>query len=1177
VGKLLALFKSRLFITLVGLLLLSLLIWFGGPYLGFGESQPLASPIVRLLVIIVIVVIWAVWLQVQQMRVRGKAKQMASDLSEQGAPAGGGERDERSANERAQLQGRFQEAVETLRKNRSGGTNLYALPWYVVIGPPGSGKSTLLQNSGLNFPLSNKFGKEAIRGVGGTRNCDWWFTDEAVFLDTAGRYTTQDSDRGADASAWEEFLNLLRKYRKRRPINGVIVAMSLSDLLTLDANGRQQHILAVRQRLDELAKHLRIGVPAYLVFTKCDLVAGFTEFFDDLNPELRSQVWGMSFPVDKTMDGTAAKQFLDEFNLLLDRLNTRILDRLHGERDRTRRAAILSFPQQLGALREITRQFVEGVFTGHQYGSPLLLRGAYFTSGTQEGTPIDRMMGAVARTFGLDASRLHVPGAQSRTFFVERLLKDVLFKESGFAGTDPKLERQKILLQAASYVGVLLVCALLVFGLASSYRRNGGYLTQVQAALQKYPVQSDLSLAPNQQAYFAMVLERLESLSGAVDVADQHKGDVPLSMRFGLYQGNAVGDEVRDAYFRELNGLLLPGVASQFRAGLAVNAADPQMLYYYLKGYLMLGEPKHLDHDQIVALAGIEWRRLFPSDPVLQKALTKHFDALVGHEGRLRALSLDGSLVEQARNTLRTADLPSLIYGNIKLTADNGAYPPLRLDKELGLLGNVYRRKSGAALSDPLPALFTQPVFKDEVDKGIEQAVTQFATDDWVFGASKIDSLQKAHLAQQVLALYEQDYIKAWDGILADLELQPIGNIQDASTIAAKLAGPNSPMKLLLKVVRDNTNDLMRAPPADATDKAEDVAKQLAQKKATQTALARALAQAGAGAGTPGADAATEKPGQAISDHFEQINKLSEGGPGAAPIDQTLRVLDDLSKTLLTMGDFSSAAGQPNPQLLMAQQAATQLPAPASGWFAALTGKSQALVASGTKGALDDQYQQAVAKDCADFTRGRYPFSPSSNNDIPLQNFGEMFGYGGRFDSFYNQTVGKLIDASGRNWQWKTGPGAVSGSAGMLAQLQGADRIKQMFFRSGNMPEVDFTLLTPVLDAGIGKLVIEVDGQKYEYQPGGATNVSMKWPGPTPGRVSISAYDPAGTLLTTFDYRGDWAFFRALQAANLQKQSDLRFVASFNFGGHVAKVTIQANNLKNPFLSNALSSFRCGG
>ena len=354
------------------------------------------------------------------------------------------------------------------------------------------------------------------------------------------------------------------------------------------------------------------------------------------------------------------------------------------------------------------------------------------------------------------------------------------------------------------------------------------------------------------------------------------------------------------------------------------------------------------------------------------------------------------------------------------------------------------------------------------------------------------------------------------------------------------------------------------------------MARKLAQKRATQTALARALAQAGA-TGSAGGDAASEKPGKVISDHFAEVDKLTEGAPGAQPIDQTLKTLDDLSKTLLTMGDFSNAAGQPNPQLLLAQQAAAQLPPPASGWFAALTGKSQALVASGTRSALDDQYQQAVGKDCADFTRGRYPFSPSSPQEIPLQNFGELFGYGGRFDSFYNQTASKLIDAGGRYWHWKTGPGAVSGSAGMLAQLQGADRIKQMFFHGGNVPEVDFTLLAPVLGPGIGKLVVEIDGQKYEYQPGGPTHVAMKWPGPKPGRVTISAFDDGGKLLTTFDYPGDWAFFRALQAGNLQKQSDLRFMASFNFGGHVAKLTIQANNLKNPFLSTALSSFRCGG
>jgi len=1175
VKKLLSLLSSGWFIALVGLLLLSLLVWLGGPYLGIGDSQPLASPVTRLVVIIVLLLAWVVALQIQQLRLRSKTAKMSGDLAGQeagAAPAAGG--DDRSASERSQLAVRFQEAVETLRKSRRGGGNLYTLPWYVVIGPPGSGKSTLLQNSGLNFPLSDRFGKEALRGIGGTRNCDWWFTEEAVFLDTAGRYTTQDSDRSADASAWAEFLKLLRRYRKRRPINGVLIAMSMSDLLVLDDNGRYEHVQAVRRRLDELAEHLRIGVPVYLVLTKCDLIAGFSEFFDDLNPELRSQVWGMSFPVNKTMDGSAAKAFADEFQILLDRLNTRVLDRLHAENDRSRRAAILSFPQQLGAMRDVARQFVEGVFAPNPYASQPLLRGVYLTSGTQEGAPIDRMMSAVARTFGVDAARVQAKGAQQRTFFVERLLKDVLFKESGFAGTNPKLERQKILLQAASYAAVLLATALLFVGMATSYGRNRAYLGKVQAALAGYPVKSDLSAATTQKAYFAMALERLEALSAVQDVARQYAGHVPLLMRLGLYQGKAVGNEVHDAYLRELNGILLPGVASQFRTGLTGNASDPQALYYYLKGYLMLGQPSHQDPQQLVALTNLEWRKVFPDDVVLQEAVAKHFAALVADPGRLRAISLDNDLVEQARATLRTADLSSLVYGSLKLTADAGDQPPLQLDKALGLLGNAFRRKSGTPLSAPLPALFTQPVFAQQVNKGIEQAVTRFTQDDWVFGTGAIDAIAKARLQQQVLALYQADYIASWDALLADLELQPINNIQDASAIAAKLSGPASPLKALLAVVRDNTHDMLRAPPASDADKALAAAQAAAEKKATQSALSRALANAaGAAPAEP-----TQAPGQAISDHFDLLNKLSEGAPGAAPIDQTLGVLDQLSKTLLTMSDFSGAAGQPNPQLLLAQQAAAQLPPPVSGWVAALTGKSQALVASGTKGALDDQFQQAVAKDCADFTRGRYPFAPNGKSEIPLQNFAELFGYGGQFDGFYKQTLEKLVDASGRNWQWKSGPGAVSGSPGMLAQMQLADSIKQMYFRNGSAtPEVDFTWQAPQLDPAIGKLVISVDGQKYEYSPGGATTAAMKWPGPQPGQASVAAYDAAGNLISSVDYQGDWAFFRALQAAGLARQSDLRYTATFNFGGHAAKVTLQANNLKNPFLSTDVQRFRCGG
>jgi type VI secretion system protein ImpL len=1173
VAKFLSLLKSGWFIALVGIALLSLLIWLGGPYLGIGDTQPLAGVAARLLLIVLIVAVWLAVLLVRDWRARGKARQMSGELAGQGAATG--DRDQRSAAERAQLQARFQEAVDTLRKTRRG-ANLYALPWYVVIGPPGSGKSTLLQNSGLNFPLSERFGKEALRGVGGTRNCDWWFTDEAVFLDTAGRYTMQDSDRAADASAWGEFLQLLRKYRKRRPINGVVIAMSMSDLLTLDEAGLAEHVQAIRRRLEELAEHLRIGVPVYLSFTKCDLVAGFGEFFDDLSPEQRSQVWGFSFPIDATMDGSAAKRFGEEFDLLLAQLDSRLLDRLHSERDRNRRAAILSFPHQLTALRAIAQRFVDGVFSGHTYAAPPLLRGVYLTSGTQEGTPIDRMMGAVARTFGVDAAQLHVPGAQRRTFFVERLLKEVLFGESGFAGTNPALERQKALLQVVSWGGVLLLTALLLVGFGSSYRHNRAYLDQVRTALQGYPARSDIDGAGTQKEFFARVLERLEGLSAVREAADKYRGHVPLSMRFGLYQGNAVGDEVQAAYLRELNGLLLPGVAAQFRSGLTGSAGDPQALYYYLKGYLMLGEPRHLNVDELGALADIEWQRVFPGETVLQQALARHFHALLAEPGRLRAISLDKTLVEQAQSTLRTADLTTLVYGNLKLGAGGMGYPPLQLDKALGLLGNVFRRQSGAALSAPIPALYTQPMFQYEASKGVAQAVDQFAKDDWVFGATTIDGLKKAQLTQQVLALYEQDYIKYWDALLADLQLQPVTSIQDASAIAAKLSGPSSPLKALLNVVRDNTSDMLKAPPQDAGDKALAGAQKAAEQKATQKLTANALARALAGAGGAPATPA-EQPGAAITAHFATLDQLSAGAPGAAPIDQTLQAIDQLGKTLLTMTDFSNAAGQPNPQLLQAQQQAAQLPPPVSGWVAQLTGKSATLVASGTKGALSDQFQQAVGKDCASFVNGRYPFVPASRSEIPLQNFGELFGNGGSFDSFNKQVLAKLIDTSGRNWQWKTGPGAVAGPPGVLAQAQMADDIRQMYFRSGNQPEVDFTVQAPLLDPGIGKLEFDVDGQKFTYQPGGATRMAMKWPGPQPGHVAVSAWDASGNLLSTFDYQGDWAFFRALQAASLQKQSDLNYVATFNFGGKSARLTIQASNLKNPFLNTEVQRFRCGG
>ncbi|MEL1265707.1 type VI secretion system membrane subunit TssM [Pseudoxanthomonas putridarboris] len=1185
--KLFALFKSREFLALAGLLLLAALIWLGGPYLGIGDAQPLASPAPRLALILLAVTLWLACRQVRQWRASAKARRMAGELGGQDARLAESDTDARTAAERRQLQQRFQEAMDVLRKTRRGGRDLYALPWYAVIGSPGSGKSTLLQHSGLEFSLLDRFGKRSLGGVGGTRNCDWWFTDEAVFLDTAGRYTTQDSDAMADASAWEAFLGLLRKYRRRRPLNGVIVTVSITDLLTLDHDGRRQHARTVRQRLEELELRLRIGIPVYLVFTKCDLVAGFGEFFDDLDARQRGQVWGMSFPAERTIDGGAADLFGAEFDLLLERLDARVIDRLHAERDPARRAAVLSFPMQLRMLREAAAQFVEGAFARDAYAKPVLLRGAYFTSGTQEGTPIDRLLTAVARIFGIDASRAHVRRTQRRTYFVERLLKDVLFPESGFVGTSPALERRKLALQTASHAGIAALTVLLMFGLASSHARNRDYTLQVREALRAYPDPAPQAGARTIQAHFAEVLRRLDALAQVRGAAQAHRRDgVPLSMRFGLYQGGALGREVEDAYQRELNGILLPGVAAGFREGLNEAANDPQMLYYFLKGYLMLGEPAHRDAEELAILARTQWQRIFPDDPSLQDALDTHFQALLAGRQAPRALPLDTGRVEQARATLRTADLSTLVYGGLKLAGPDAGAAPVRLDRTLGLLGDVFHRKSGTPLSQPLPALFTRPAFAAQIDQGIEQAVQRFLRDDWVFGAGHVDVLERSRLSQQVLALYQRDYIQAWDGLMNDLQLRPVGNLQEASTVAAKLAGPSSPLKALLDLLRENTRDLLREPPAEAAGAGDGVAAAVEAKvrqEATRrsSALARLL-QASAD-GTAGEDMPSEgtlnqarrAPDAPIGDHFAELNRLTEGAPGATPLDRTLATLDQLSRTLLTVGDFGDASGRPDPALLIARQQAEQLPPPVSDWIAALTGKSQALAARSASNALEDGFRQIAGGDCALFVQGRYPFSPDSPAEIPLQNFAELFGNGGRFDAFFKQALSGRVDTGRAQWQWKADSGSAQGPAALLAQAQIADGIRQAYFRGGNQPEVAFTLLAPQLGAGIGRLLIEVDGQQYDYRPGGAPSMAMTWPGPQPGLTRISAWDAGGSALPIREYPGEWGFFRALRAAGLKRQTDLRYAAGFDFGPSAATVVVQAASLKHPFMDTQVRRFRC--
>jgi type VI secretion system protein ImpL len=1156
-------FGQRWLITLLAILFLSLIIWFGGPYVAIADHKPLEGVVGRLVAILLLVVIWAVWLQVRELRARRASAQLGEAISAQPDGGGGAARGGQGG-DGAQLKARFDEALKTLRANKRG-RDLYSIPWYMIIGPPGSGKTTALVHSGLNFPLEQKFGAGALRGVGGTRNCDWWFTDDAVLLDTAGRYTTQDSDASADARGWSDFLTLLKKHRGRRPINGVLVAISASDLLSGDPRVMAGHVTAVRHRLDELTRQLGVRLPVYLLVTKADLLAGFVEYFEDQSQEDRKQVWGITFPLADSESGEAPKRLGRDLEALLLRLQQRRLGRLSDESDPRRRSSILAFPAQFQALAETLVPFVSEAFAVSSYDAPVLLRGVYLTSGTQESTPIDRAMGAIARTFGVaqDAT----PAAQSgsgRAYFLERVLKDVVFHEAGLAGVNRRAEARMMALQIAGYVACAVIAVGSLIGFWVSYGRNVSYLADVSAAIQKYkdtPAPSAGISGPR----LPDALPRLDALRDVDAAAHVHDGIVPWSMRFGLYRGGVVGEAATDAYLRELDGSLLPVLGEGVRGGVARTVGEPDKLFEYLKAYLMLGDPKRLDRGQLAVLASLEWRRLLPNQAALRSDLDDHTARMFGDGADVRPLVLDRALVDGAQAALATARLPVLMYSRLKLSYATDKDHAVRFDRVAGST-QVLMRRSGAPLAEPLSALYTRSAFDDFQAKGRLALVKQFASDAWVLGPAAPTTMAMTEVGDEVRAIYEADYIRAWDDVIKDITVRkPTKEPGDLEKLLRILGSPGSPLKEYLTLVGKNTNFSVPAPGV--------AGKLAAAGSAAMDAKAAQLNQMLGGTAAPAV-----VPGEAITRHFEAINQMTAGGPGNAPIDRMLqsfsKAANDLAAGAAAGGPASARAGQGDVLKQLATEAAL-MPASMAELVNDLSNSTQEVVSSDVRSGLEQSYRDQVVRVCKEAIAGRYPFEPGASNEVPLDDFGRIFGPGGVYEQFFKDNLQSLVDTSRTPWAWRQGGGEAVAIPGILAQFQAAQRIRENFFRPGSpQPEVRFTVTPVTLDVEATRFTMDVDGRQLEYRHGPVKSVPMQWPGGATGSASAQ-FEPSSTPGPAFT--GSWALFRLLGRAQVQAQSDVRYLASFSAGSLKAQVQIEASSVRNPFAHPELLKFRCGG
>ncbi|MDB5447369.1 MAG: hypothetical protein JWQ97_2686, partial [Phenylobacterium sp.] len=765
---------------------------------------PLVAPVmrpwwVRLLWVLLVAAVWGAFALIRVLKARKAAAEIAAEIA---APSPGDA-------EAEALSQRMRTALAGLRSAAGGRRDyLYDRPWYVIIGPPGAGKTTALLNSGVQFPFSDA----ALKGVGGTRNLDFWFADEAVLVDTAGRYTSQDSESATDARGWEQFLRLLRRSRPLQPINGVLVAIGLDEIMGADRRKLDEHAAAVRRRLAELRRTLEVEAPVYVLFTKVDLLAGFSEFFDDLDVEGRRAVLGATLEPGAPLTLDA---LLSAFDQVAQALADRMAKRLQEETDPRRRSLILGFPAQIASLRARIARFLDGAYLADQPERPRV-RGFYFTSGVQSGAPLDRLLSGVAQVYDAPAPQARAAGG--RAYFLNRLLKEVVFPEAGLVQSDPKAAARRRTLLISGLAGVAAVSLLIVLLWGVSFLQNRTLQDHLLAAAQNVATEqrnSGIDLVevregdPDLEQALSLLRAMRELPRG---YADQAKGGAPLLMRFGLFQGGHAA-AAKQAYLETLQRVLLPRVLLRQEHYMQDHRQEPLKLYEPLKVYLMLGGQGPLDPKAARAWIAADWEAdSFPGADRAQvrEELTQHLDALLADPqlGRVwpsRQAPLDGALIEAARGSVQTLSLADRAYAILRQKAATSGQPGWRADSVLASGDRQAFVNGDAVMALNVPYFFTRPGFERGYQLGLQTVQADLERDLWVMGADADKAAirgQVAGVRPGVAALYAREYIAAWDNVVK--ALQPANYFTNPAALGAFTRTP-SPFKLVLLEVRKNT------------------------------------------------------------------------------------------------------------------------------------------------------------------------------------------------------------------------------------------------------------------------------------------------------------------------------------------------------------------------------------
>ncbi|KVF18579.1 type VI secretion system membrane subunit TssM [Burkholderia cepacia] len=1192
------------------LLLLALVlvaIWWLGPKWSWGEHRPLASLTARVLATVVLLVLplllWALRLRKRAMRLEAEqqhVEEQQTDLCLRYVEAQ--ERD-------------LDRSLATLQANLKGRQALYQLPWYLVLGQENSGKTSFVNRSGQSFSLTGEM-KAGSRRLQEDPDklyaIDWWMGDQAILIDPPGELISQpriaqfDAPDNAEnegmptpsapalptrlarhgvlpedihARLWDSFVGWLGRNRSRRPLNGVVLMVSLETLAHQTPSDRKALAAVLRARLAELSRQLGTRPPLYVVLSKFDLLEGFEILFARLPKSVREDLFGFSFTLDAIQRYDA---WLDElgthYDAFLDRLNEQVFDSLADVPDVAQREALYSLTRQLSGLRPLLLGFLADVLGSDRYVTPALPRGVFFSSVYQQGVLNNAFLASASQSYALRGPVNYMqPSGRSLVYFAQHLFQRVIYPESGLAGDNPKVIAEKKHALALRFGIASLGSALVIGAWYHYYALNRDKALSVLERSRTFSTHAiDGTLDPTGRN----LLQPLDQIGSVVAVYGNYRDAWPVVADLGLYQGRTIGPKVDQAYLTLLSHRFLPALASGVMTELDGAGTDSDTQLAALRVYRMIEDRPNRRAPVVENWMAAHWQTAFPGEDGVQRALMRHLDyAMKYADTRLPQYQ---ERVAAAQRELRTIPLPQRVYMTLRRQAGAALRAPLDLRNEIGPAYDiVYEPERAAEGKDGNPpangridALLTAKGYRGYFAPH-SQDITELAMiDQWALGERRnvdYSEADKHALADRIRALYSRDYVDTWQRNLNQIAVRDFQDIGQAVTILGSVTSPAAPLRRLVETVRDNS-ELGNPPAATAS----------AGTEASQT---KAAALAGK------VDKLTESeapplPVITIARAFAPISQLLDAKGERSPyLDETMQAIGAVQDKVRTVHDSPDRGktalnlvlerfGQKGPDpIANLQRIAGGLPDPLNHQVGKLADESSRIVLVEALRELEKRWDADVYGFYRERLANRYPFNPSSREEASLDDFTAFFGPQGHLQQFRDKYLNLFIeDNLEALYSERLGGYLVRND--VLTQLEAADRIRDAFFNSRGQLGVQFFVEPLGLAANKRSSSLSVEGQLITYNHGPTTSTAVIWPNTlAPSNESRMTLGNAGGSSSGLIYRGPWSLYRLLSQARLTGATATSVDLSFAAADGGMRYRISTEKANNPFTQPLFKGF----